>query len=395
MQTVILAAGDGTRLNPLTDATPKPLLPVGPGSLLAETARTAVEAGASALYIAVPPDYRRFHDELGDTIDGVPVTFAVQPRPVGTADAVQRATKYFDGPFAVLPGDALLDRASIRTLFERAPAVGVDPESEPVTTAVGDGGQPDAMHRSREWNLPGRPTGACALPAPAHDRLEVGICETGEREFADVLSRLVGEVDMEPVEHRYVVDVDRPWDLLSAAEVGLETWAAETREPPHAGTVSERARLTGAVRVATGARVGDGVVVDGPVIIDAGTTVAPNAIIRGPSYIGPDVEIGHAAEVTRSVLQRGSSVGHAAFVADSIVGANASLAPGTTVANRRHDGETVVARAGQERVPTGRAAFGAVVGPRVSTGIDTSIDAGVTLSTGSHTEPDECVLTDR
>jgi len=395
MQTVILAAGDGTRLHPLTDATPKPLLPVGPGSLLVETARTAVEAGASALYIAVPPDYRRFHDELGDTVDGVSVTFAVQPRPVGTADAVQRATQYFDGPFAVLPGDALLDRASVRALFEHAPAIGVDPDRGPGTPAVGDGGQPDALQRGSQWDLPGRPTGACTLPASGHDLLEVGVGETGEREFADALARLVDEVELDPVEHGYVVDVDRPWDLLAASEVALHAWTAETGAPTCDGSVSERARLAGAVRVGADAQIGDGVVVEGPVVVDSGASIAPNAVVRGPSYIGPDVEVGPAAALSRSVIQRGSTIGHGAYVADSVVGANARLAPGTTVANRRHDGETIVARAGDERVPTGRDAFGAVVGPRVSTGIDTSIDAGVTLSTETRTEPDECVLRDR
>lgn len=395
MQTVILAAGDGTRLHPLTDATPKPLLPVGPGSLLVETARTAVEAGATALYITVPPDYRRFHDELGDAIDGVPVTFAVQPRPVGTADAVQRATKFFDGPFAVLPGDALVDRASVRALFERAPAIGVCSETAAERTAVGDGGRPAETDRHQQWDLPAPPSGACTLPGAAQDLLEVGICDSGEREFADVLSRLVGEVDLAPVTHRYVVDVDRPWDLLAAAEVSLRAWAADAGSPERAGTVSERARTTGAVHVGPDANVGDGVVIDGPVVIDAGATIEPNAVVRGPTYIGPDVTIGHAAEVTRCVIQRDAAVCHATFVADSVVGADARLAPGTTVANRRHDGDVVVSGTDGERVPTGRTRFGAVVGPRVSTGIDTSIDAGVTLPTGRRTEPDECVMNDR
>lgn len=431
MQTVILAAGDGTGLRPLTDATPKPLLPVGVSPLLVETARTAVEAGASALYVVLPPDHRRFVAALGDSVDGVPVSYVVQPRPVGTADAVRCACRQFDGPFAVLPGDTLFDRASLRRLFESAPAVGVSPDpgtgSAVRLHGIADGGSTEG-ESARTWatdranhgerghdtvadrgrRVDGRragadgtePTGtalsgACALPAGAHDLLDVPLGETDERDVDDVLARVGRRVDLARVEHGYAVDVDRPWDLLDATATALDAWAAETPAPVVEGHVAETAHLLGPVRVEGDARIEAGVVVEGPTVVAEGAHIGPNAYVRAGSYVGPDVHVGHAVEVAHSVLQRGASVAHLSYVGDSLVGPDAELGAGTTVADHRPDGRNVVAAVDDEAVPTGRRTFGVVVGPRVRTGIDTSLDAGVTLSTGATTEPDACVRADR
>ena len=53
MQAVILAAGEGTRMRPLTETVPKPMLPVADRPLCAHTADAAVAAGASELVVVV------------------------------------------------------------------------------------------------------------------------------------------------------------------------------------------------------------------------------------------------------------------------------------------------------------------------------------------------------
>lgn len=399
MQTVVLAAGDGTRLHPLTDATPKPLLPVGRNSLLRETALTAVRAGASALYVVVPLDHDAFRDALGESVEGVPVEYVVQPRPCGTADAVQRAARRFEGPFAVLPGDAVFDPGSLAGLLDGVPTVGVDGAptgtgpSTAVDRAVGDGGSTglggaaDAADRCR--------TGACSLPASVHDRLEVGIRETGEREFSDVLDRVERERAVRTVEHRYHVDVDHPTDLLTAMTAVLEARATDPGWARVEGAVSDRAALHGPVFVESGARVERGAVVLGPTVLDAGATVAADAVVGPNTYVGPGVEVGAASRVSQTLLQRGTRLGSGGSLAYTVVGAHARLRPGTTVGGRELAEDAAAVRTGTPADVETAASLCTVLGPHVETGVGTSIAGGVTLTTGATTPPDAHVTTDR
>jgi bifunctional N-acetylglucosamine-1-phosphate-uridyltransferase/glucosamine-1-phosphate-acetyltransferase GlmU-like protein len=136
-------------------------------------------------------------------------------------------------------------------------------------------------------------------------------------------------------------------------------------------------------------------VIEGPVIVRAGASVGPNAYVRGATLLGEDTHVGNGVEVKNSVVRRGTNVPHLSYVGDSVLGQDANLGAGTTVANLRHDDEPVRLTVKGERVSTGRRKFGVVVGDRVRTGIDTALDAGVTLGSGAQTDPGETVLRDR
>jgi len=108
MQTLVLAAGQGTRMRPLTERWPKPMLPVAGRPLVAHTATAAVRAGASRLVFVVGYEADAVRDRFGTAFEGVPVDYAVQDVQRGTADAVRvGVAELDDGPFAVLNGDNL------------------------------------------------------------------------------------------------------------------------------------------------------------------------------------------------------------------------------------------------------------------------------------------------
>ncbi|MFB6354700.1 MAG: glucose-1-phosphate thymidylyltransferase, partial [Halobacteriales archaeon] len=86
---------------------------------------------------------------------------------------------------------------------------------------------------------------------------------------------------------------------------------------------------------------------------------------------------------------------HLSYVGDSVLGREVNFGAGTQVANLRHDGEPVELTVKGERVSTGRRKFGVVLGDGAKTGIDTSLNAGVTLAAGATTGPGETVTRDR
>jgi bifunctional UDP-N-acetylglucosamine pyrophosphorylase/glucosamine-1-phosphate N-acetyltransferase len=403
-------------MGPLTATTPKPLLPVADRPLVAHVADAAVEAGADELILTVGYGGDRVREYFGDERGGVPVRYAEQPAQLGTADALAAAADLIDGDFAVLNGDSLYEADDLRRLFAAAPQVGAVEVSNPSAygVLVTDG---DVVTEVQE--KPADPpsnlvnAGAYSFPADVVDLLDVPESERGERELTDVLDRVVERDELGTVVFDEWLDVGRPWELLEANERRLPGRADETaaEAAPDGGVrsadgesgpadaaeprVHPDATLRGDVVVEAGATVGPGVVIDGPVRVRAGATVGPNAYIRGATLVGEGAHVGHAVEIKNSVLMAGATVGHLSYVGDSVLGRDVNLGAGTNVANLRHDGEPVSLDVKGERTSTGRRKFGTVLGPDVKTGIQTGIDAGVTLSAGARTGPGETVTRDR
>ncbi|MCT9095666.1 bifunctional sugar-1-phosphate nucleotidylyltransferase/acetyltransferase [Haloarchaeobius sp. HME9146] len=393
MQAVILAAGKGTRIRPLSDNVPKPMVPTADGPLVERTVEAAVDAGADELLIVVGYEGEAVREYFGEAYDGTPIRYAVQEEQRGTAHAVAAAAEHIDGPFAVLNGDNCFDTESIAELFERRPSVlsyrADDPSAYGVLetedgTVTGVVEKPD----DPPGNLVN--AGAYVFPEAARDWLDVGESERGEHEITDVLERVVEQFSVTPVEVDRWLDVGRPWELLEANE----TYLAEL-DSRIEGEVSDDAHLEGTVVVEEGAIIKPGVVIEGPVLVRSGATVGPNAYVRGATLIDEGAKVGNAVEVKNSVVGKRSSVAHLSYVGDSVLGRDVNFGAGTTVANLRHDDEPVRHTVKGDRVSTGRRKFGVVVGDGVKTAIDTSLNAGVTLSTGATTEPGETVTRDR
>jgi len=393
MQAVVLAAGEGTRMRPLTENTPKPMLPVADRPLVAHTADTAIEAGAEELVFVVGYEADAVREFFGDSYGGVPVEFAVQEEQLGTADAVDAASEYLDGPFAVLNGDNLYDGASLSELFDAAPSIAAysvpDPSNYGVLSTAGDR-VTAIVEKPADPPTELANAGAYVFPAEARDWLDVEMSERGEREITDVVMQVIEAYDVTAVEVDRWLDVGRPWELLEANE-----WKVGELERRIDGEVKGDADLRGDVVVEAGATIEPGVVIEGPALVRSGASVGPNAYVRGVTMLGEDTHVGHGVEVKNSVVMADSNVPHVSYVGDSVLGTNVNLGASTQVANLRHDGEPVKITVKGDRVSTGRRKFGVVAGDGVRTAINTSLNAGVVLSAGATTKPGESVTRDR
>jgi bifunctional UDP-N-acetylglucosamine pyrophosphorylase/glucosamine-1-phosphate N-acetyltransferase len=394
MQTVILAAGEGTRMRPLTETVPKPMLPVADRPLCAHTADAAVAAGASELVFVVGYEADAVRGYFGDAYRGVPVAYAIQAEQLGTAHAVEQALDHVDGAFAVLNGDDIYNEAAVETLFNGGPAVGAyaveDPRPYGVFSLDGDR-VVDVVEKPDDPPSNRVNVGAYRFPVEAADWFgDVGISERGEYEITDVVERLVAEREVRAVPVERWLGVGRPWELLAANE-----WKLGDLDRRVDGDVRGDAELRGDVVIEAGATVEPGVVVEGPTLIRSGAEVGPNAYVRGATHVGENCKIGHGVEVKNSVLMAGAAVPHVSYVGDSLLGPDVNLGAGTQVANLRHDDADVEQTVKGERVSTDRRKYGVVAGPDAKTGVNTSLAPGVVLSAGATTNPGESVTRDR
>ena len=397
MQTVVLAAGEGTRMRPLTVATPKPMVPAAGRPLLEHTLDRAADAGASQFIVVVGYEAQQVRAHFGESHHGVDITYATQTEQRGTADAVRAAASHLDdAPFVVLNGDAIYDTESLATLYDSGPAVGSYRVDNPSNYGVLQLDADDDTRVTGVVEKPANPdsnlinTGSYVFPASATEYLDVSTSERGELELTDVLEAVCKETTVTAVPFGRWLDVGRPWELLSATE-----WLLESITTRLDGTVSDDATIEGSVVVEPEATIKAGVTIEGPAYIGEGATVGPNAYIRGSTAVGADAKVGHAVEVKNSVLMADATVGHLSYVGDSILGVGVNFGAGTKVANLRHDDEPVALTVKGERVSTGRRKFGVVVGDEAKTGINTSLNAGVVLGAGMTTTPGEVLTRDR
>jgi mannose-1-phosphate guanylyltransferase len=120
--TMVLCAGFGHRLRPLTDELPKPLLPLGDRPVLAHIARRLRAAGRSEAVANthwLADEFSRIHEDLEITLNLVHEA-AIR----GVAGAVGGARHLLEAPVVVWSGDILIDVPPIDELAARAAATG-------------------------------------------------------------------------------------------------------------------------------------------------------------------------------------------------------------------------------------------------------------------------------
>jgi NDP-sugar pyrophosphorylase family protein len=105
---MILAAGEGTRLRPLTVTMPKVLLPVGGVPLICHTLAWLKNQGISKVAINTHYQGSKIVDLLGNGSEfGLEITYSHEETPLGTAGGVKKIEHFFDGAFIVVYGDIM------------------------------------------------------------------------------------------------------------------------------------------------------------------------------------------------------------------------------------------------------------------------------------------------
>ena len=126
MQAVVLAAGKGTRLQPLTEDKPKVLVEVNGTPLIQDVFDNLIDAGADDLVVVVGYKAEQIIDYFGDTYRDVPITYTHQREQLGLAHAILRAEPHIEGEFMLMLGDNIfrgnLEEVANRQREDRADA---------------------------------------------------------------------------------------------------------------------------------------------------------------------------------------------------------------------------------------------------------------------------------
>ena len=399
MKAVLLAAGEGIRLLPITATRPKHLIKVGGKPILQFCLEAVKKAGLTEILIVTHYMGDAIRQCFGDgEALGLQISYAEQEKIMGTGNAAAVSESYVDGDFVLIYGDLLFGSDTVKKVlqsYERgktSAVVGVVPVDKPENYGIMEFDAKKNVKRIVEKPASGKSpsnlanAGVYVLPQEIFSKIkQTKNSIRGETELTDAVTMLASEgktVLAAELSKDDWFDVGRPWDLLDA-----NTWALRRMDFQVLGTIEQGAHLVGPVSVAESAHIRSGAYIEGPCFIDEECDIGPNCYIRPGTSLGKNVRVGNACEIKNSIIMAGTHVGHLSYVGDSILGEHCNLGAGTVMANYRLDAGSIKMIVKDQLVNTGRRKLGAVLGDNVKTGIKSSFMPGVKVGINSWIGP--------
>ncbi|MFD2648822.1 bifunctional UDP-N-acetylglucosamine diphosphorylase/glucosamine-1-phosphate N-acetyltransferase GlmU [Devosia albogilva] len=407
---IILAAGEGTRMK---SATPKVLHPVGGLPVVSHVLRTAQAAG-SRLAVVVGPKHEAVEAAVSRWAPDVHISRQVER--LGTAHAVQQARTAFEtaaGHVLVLYADTpLVTTATVAGIVSRLDegadmvVVGFRP-ADPTGYGrlITRDGQVRAIREHRDASEDERRIGLCnsGIIGFRGDTLRAVIDRIGNSnakgeyyltdavELASADGRRIDYVEADADE---LIGVDDRTKLAQAEATFQRFRRAEfmqngvSLKDPNSVWFSWDTEIGRDVTIfpnvvfGPGVKVADNVEIRAfcdieDVVIGEGASIGPFARIRGGAELGPNVHLGNFVEVKKSKIGAGTKAGHLSYLGDAEIGEKTNIGAGTITCN--YDGVN------KDKT---------VIGSNVFIGSNASLVAPVTIGDGAYTASGSVITDD-
>lgn len=393
MKAIILSAGEGSRMRPLTLTKPKTMLPVAGKPIIQYNIESLKANGITDILLIVRYKEEMVRDYFGDGSEfGVNITYKTQKDFLGTANAISYGEDFIDDSLIVLNGDIILDDEIINEIIKKynymAPdtlmvLTEVDDPSAFGVVEIEDGNIKSIVEKPKREEAPSNlvNAGIYIFNNDIFDKIsKTELSERGEYEITDSLSMQIAD-GKQVIGHKTDkdwIDVGRPWELIEVNEELIGNLKTQIK-----GTVEDGVHIHGEVHLGEGSVIKSGVYIEGNVYIGKNCDIGPNSYIRGNTYFGDNVHVGNAVEIKNSIIMENTNVSHLSYVGDSVIGSNCNIAAGTNIANLRFDNATIKTKIKDSIEDSGRRKLGAIIGDSVKTGINSSFSPGVKVGSNS------------
>lgn len=334
---MILAAGQGTRVRPLTKDLPKPMVPVLGKPVMEYLIEHMARHGVREIMVNVAYHHRKIENYFGDGSRwGVAIGYSYEgaldngdivPRPRGSAGGmrhIQDFSGFFDETTLVLCGDALIDLdigAAVREHHDKGAAASVVALDVPKGLVQDYGivvADPDGRVQSFQ-EKPSPEQAKSTLASTGIYLFEPSVVDLippaqnfdiGSQLFPMLVERQLPFF----VQNRFFnwIDIGRVRDYWSVLQRVLRGQVAHMNVPGH--------QVRPGVWVGLNTRIDwDQVEIEGPVYIGSSVKIEPGARIVGPTWIGHGCHVRAGATVTRSVLFEYTRIGQGMAFFEMIV----------------------------------------------------------------------------
>jgi len=374
---VILAAGKGKRMRPLTDTRNKSLLPVANKAIISRSLAALKEAGISEAVLVVNPE-SSVEKALGEEHEGVSLSYAIQTEPLGSADAISRAKDKISEDFLMLNGDDFCTPEHLKKVIEAhktKATVSVIKKQDPKCLGIVEVEnnlvkkiieKPEKSEGEHFVNI-----GIYAFSPEIFSIIEtLEKSERGEYEITDAISKLIPEGVSAIIADSWL-PINYPWDLLAANKKAIDEMPEENN-----AEVEQGVTVKGKLAAGEGTLIKAGVYIEGPVLIGKNCNIGPNAFLRPYTCIGDNCKVGQSVEIKNSIIMDGTAVPHLSYIGDSVIGRNVNFGAGAVMTNLRHDNKNILVKVKGEPFDSGIRKLGALVGDDVKFGSNVVVNPG-------------------
>jgi mannose-1-phosphate guanylyltransferase/mannose-1-phosphate guanylyltransferase/phosphomannomutase len=319
MRAMILAAGLGTRLRPITYAMPKPMVPVLGRPVMEHIVRLLTRHGFGEAIANLHWFPETIEGHFGDgSAFGIELSYSREERLLGTSGGVRKAAGFLGDSFLVISGDALtdIDLTAMREFHESHDGIAtlatkrVEDTSQFGVAITGADGRIQGFQEKPDPTEALSDLANCGIymfrkeifdffPAPGTAKVAGPDDPPGFADWAtDVFPALL-EGDVPFYSHK----IDAYWNDIG----NLEELRQGNLDALHGAVAVE----PGAPEVAEGVRSAsslDGVEVEAPALVGENVEIGPGARLEGPAIVGDGCRIGEGAIVRDSILLAGAEV---------------------------------------------------------------------------------------
>jgi UDP-N-acetylglucosamine diphosphorylase / glucose-1-phosphate thymidylyltransferase / UDP-N-acetylgalactosamine diphosphorylase / glucosamine-1-phosphate N-acetyltransferase / galactosamine-1-phosphate N-acetyltransferase len=375
MKCVMLAAGEGKRMHPLTFTQPKVMIPIANKPVIEWNLIHAKQAGITdfLLIVGYKDENVRSYFKDGSHWD-VHIEYVNQGEPKGTGHAVGMVESFVDD-FLVLCGDTIFSTIDIKNCAEQKQSIGLYKVTHPEEYGIVEiqNNQIKQIHEKMKQpftNLIN--AGLYHFDSSIFTSLhQLKRSPRGEYELTDAINLITKEKPFSALNLTEWKDVGYPWDLLQANTDMLEKYDYKQE-----GNVESGACIHGNVAIGKDTIIKTGSYLEGPVVIGENCKIGPNCYIRPYTTIGNNCHVGNACEIKNSIIMDHSNVPHHNYVGDSVIGRHCNLGSGTKIANLRLDKKNIIVNLNGNKFNTRMRKLGAIMGDNVQTGINSMINVG-------------------
>ena len=325
MKAILLAGGKGTRLRPLTVHTPKPIVPIFNRPFLyyqIDQLRQVPEVDEVILSLNYQP--RRIEELIGEGEGlGLRIRYVVEPMPLGTGGAIRYAGDQLTESVIVFNGDVLtqVDVNAVLALHRERKAKATivltpveNPRAYGLVETDEDGNILRFLEKPDESQITCNTinAGIYILEPDTFDRIPKDTAWSIERSyFPSLIER--GETFVAYIDKGYWIDIGTPAKYL---QVHRDIMDGRYAAPPFAGAAP------GVAWVAPGARIEEGVELQGPCFVDDGVVLKAGAKVRPYSVIGRQTHVEEGAVIDGAIVWPNGWIGRDASIGPAILGRN-------------------------------------------------------------------------